>query len=128
MRQYRGKDRKTGEWKYGWYRETPLKGTPLICEPDNVGFHIEVVPETVGQSTGLKDKNGKDLDWWQGDVFRIEGVLYQIVFEQGCYYFNGIKAPYKYTAASIANRPNGNVPSPIGSIHENPELLEAKDE
>ena len=43
----------------------------------------------VEQYAGLNDKNGKDLDWWQGDVFEIHGrkTLFRIIEEDGCYWF-----------------------------------------
>ena len=43
----------------------------------------------IEQYLGLKDKNGKDLDWWEGDVFEIHGrkTLFRITEEGGCYWF-----------------------------------------
>ena len=61
MRPYRGKT-KDGKWVKGWYIE--WKGLSYII-PLEVNFirsvfeyFIEVIPETVGQYTGRKDKNG----------------------------------------------------------------------
>lgn len=83
---YRGKRRDTGEWVEGY-----LAGYDLICteEPQDVrhatgeyydqiayvGF-VEVDPATVGQFTGLLDKNGKRI--FDGDVVTVDG-------EVGCF-------------------------------------------
>ncbi len=57
MRQYRGIRIDTNEWVYGWYFETGL-GVPMITKD---GFSHEVHPDTVGQSAGIKDKNGVEI-------------------------------------------------------------------
>jgi len=75
----------------------------------------------VEESTGLKDKNGTDLDWWEGDKFRIDGHLYAIVLDKGCFWFDGIYMPFRHTADSVSRRPNGNVPNKIGTIHDEEE-------
>ena len=61
---FRGKKNNSGEWVEGYYCPKPYSHFP--CEPTifpfetiNKDWHGErVAPETVGQYTGLTDKNG----------------------------------------------------------------------
>lgn len=60
-------------------------------KPDGV-FDIrnKFIPHTdKDRFTGLHDKNGKELDWWEGDVFEIHGrsTLFRIILEDGCFWF-----------------------------------------
>ena len=79
MRPYRGMT-KEGEWVYGWYMG---RDQMMIWEGD-IGHAIQVIPETVAQSTGMKDckrteeyPEGQEIyeedtvscqDWWDGIV------------------------------------------------------------
>ncbi len=75
MRPYRGLRKDNGEWVYGYlsavkhtHCESP--STELLYIGEDRGSSHFVIPETVGQSTGLLDKNGVELDWWEGDLLR----------------------------------------------------------
>lgn len=80
---------------------------------------IEVIPETVGEYTTLTDKNDRMI--FEGDVVTLttdSQKTYRVVFEDGCFFFDNIRA--WYTADSLNSR---NI-AVIGNIHDNPELLE----
>lgn len=80
-----------------------------------------VLPETVGQFTGLTDKNGKKI--FEGDILDYGDTKNEVVFERknGSAYF-GVKMSEVETW-EFGNYVEANKLEVIGNIHDNPELL-----
>ena len=135
---FRGKKIDNGEWVYGFLSKSrDVKGKLSYCidyEEKEVMCSSIVFPETVGQYTGLTDKNGKKI--FEGDILRLKrfGNIEwgKIVFNTNVAEFEfwrkvtvgayGEKATRKenlcaFTAATSYVDIRGN-------IHDNPELLE----
>lgn len=136
---FRGKRVDNGEWVYGWYCGktcdaffAKARESAEIIEEDTLFWH-EVIPETVGQFTGLTDENGTKI---------FEGDIVHYVYEPGegfwnanqkCiiewrntgFFLNGIKGTNKYACMSgwLVSIPHGDGKTfeVIGNIHDNPE-------
>lgn len=128
---FRGKRKDTGEWVFGDLEYNHSKNIARIHTYDEDGNYErqhEVNHESVGQFTGLTDKNSKDI--YEGDIvkFRVlddtvfENVwkeyIYEVSFCNGCFCTHGtplIKGKWKgYDMVNVEI---------IGNIHDNPELL-----
>jgi len=71
---FRGKSVETNEWVYGSYVLEKYSNTPYICYFEYGTFvnikQIEVYPETVGEFTGMTDKNGTKI--FEGDIVKTQ--------------------------------------------------------
>ena len=108
------------EWKYGYLSVEPqglVIKEPYIGNKSEI-WHID--PETVGQYTGLTDKNGVRI--FEGDIVSLvkhDGLIYKVVYVPCRYELVNSKGVNCFVL-DIYKSENIEV---IGNIHDNPELL-----
>lgn len=118
---FRGKRSDNGEWVKGCLLYDSEQNEGYIAEnfEDKSAYIREVFPETVGQFTGLTDKNGKKI--FEGDIVKLtlkDGVEFGEI-DWSDYYmrFTFVSPEGRYGFDSDC------VFEVIGNIHDNPELL-----
>lgn len=132
---FRGKEIETGEWLFGDLFQ-PLGHYPIIIntDPDNKGkvayIRTSVQKETVGQFTGLIDKNGNEI--YEGDILvwgendcKSQPMI--VMFKHGSFGYTYIEDWFHSFAGNTNftfNPLNTDVRFEIvGNIHDNHEVL-----
>lgn len=106
----------SGEWVFGDLLHT-IDAVKHIHQVETDSY-FEIIPETVGQSTGLKDKNGVDI--YEGDICEYGFNTVLCEWFKGGFWLNGSQKGANY------NIHLGNNIYVIGNIHDNPELLKTE--
>ena len=121
---FRGKKLTNGVWAYGSlvysneiqaaiYFQT---GSGLVKSME----WVYVNPETVGQFTGLYDKNEKEI--YEGDILKVQGLgeKIEVRFVRGVFAFlwNG-----DLDDEAPINAPTQEWAEVVGNIHDNPKLI-----
>lgn len=126
---FRGKRIDNGEWVYGYYcfiGYTNQQKHYIIPDYASAFYGFEVDPATVGQYIGFKDRNGNGREMYEDDVYKSDNRHYLIEWSKNqC----GWVARSLKSGAVLPNYLQGEIAvyddyEYIGSIHDNPELLE----
>lgn len=104
------------EFVYGDLNQKPIHYDCQIIE--NGVVHHSVKRSSIGQFTGLKDKNGIDI--YEDDVIHLgdSNIKYQVTFKNG--YFGGKQIGNESMIGLFFWLKNIEI---IGNIYQNPELL-----
>lgn len=145
---FRGKRKDNNAWTEGYLFKTWNRTYLLWGMTGDVPNMVEVKPETVGQFTGLTDKNGKKI--FEGDIIKAyfqpqnfknpPYAIGSVIFENGTFkvvvHISKNSIEYKVfekediTAYSIEHNflDRYYVLEVINNIYDNPELLEVEND
>lgn len=127
-----------GEWIIGHYVGKPSMDEVCILPFQNVNYHIGYIndsecyyclADTIGQFTGLYDKDGKEI--YEGDIlcWSVNNSLYEVTFEFGMFYTSVEECDEIMLGGFPLHRLTVSEDGEsviVGNIHDNPELLKGR--
>lgn len=121
--EYRGKRKDNEQWIYGnliRWGDNRYSIMPIPMHVELAFSNYEVIPETVGQYTCLKDKNGVKI--YEGYILNHDGDLWLVKYleEDGMFVLI-----WENITENFSNM-NSKWFEVIGNIYDNPELLEGE--
>ena len=131
---FHGKRADNGEWVEGDLLQIKYYNKPIIeCKimPQTpVSSAYPVLPETVGQFTGLTDRNGKRI--FEGDICKfkrfndvhIGKVVFNVTTASFIMWYQPIVGAYGEKATQKMLLSVCDNIEVVGNIHDNPELME----
>lgn len=114
-----------GTWVYGDLRHR--KVVPCIYDDEAHTYPID--PETIGQFTGIRDENGREI--YEGDIisyfeeYDMENThkyVGEVIFEEGVFWVRSKKQPYAMLRMLAFDMPTSTF-QVIGNVYENRNLL-----
>ena len=119
---FRGKCKNDNKWLYGFPYVTRKYAVKInwYCSEFGSMRTDEIIPETVGQFTGVTDKNGKKI--FEGDIMAFTAYGFDYVgtveFADGSF-----SIMCEHTSPFLDQAVSKHGAYIIGNMHDNPELL-----
>ena len=111
---------RNGDWVYGLLTEVENYAGFSVMANTNGIVGIEVDKQTIGQYTGLTDKNGKKI--FEGDKVKYRNSIFEVRLYNGCWVIWNHKHEYEFEKYHFLST-YADLIEVIGNIYDNPELL-----